>query len=282
MTCGLLADQARYEAGVSPIIVDRQTPLEITEDEFKAWAHLKGVFVSSTLTDMREEREAVRAVVEGIGARPIMWELIAPSDTEPGEAYKAGVRQADIHVLVLKRRYGTRLRSGYSASEEEYEEARENAKPILIRINDEIDMSEREGRLNRWIAELQQFHSTGVYTSPHDLAAQLTASLRNLAVSESTAWAKLNDAAFPYLRFSESPGGGWDAPILLDLVFRTRDRDVERHIDDILESQWVQRHSAEQHKAGPWERDRILGPVRREDLPTPRRRSDIVVRLPWW
>lgn len=48
--------------------------------------------MSSRFTDMCEEREAVKAVTEGIGTGPIMRELVAPSDAEHGEAYKAGVR----------------------------------------------------------------------------------------------------------------------------------------------------------------------------------------------
>lgn len=91
MACDLPVDRATHEAWVSPAIIDRQPP-QITENEFKAGTHPKGVLVSSRFTDMCEEREAVKAVTEGIGTGPIMRELVAPSDAEHGEAYKAGVR----------------------------------------------------------------------------------------------------------------------------------------------------------------------------------------------
>lgn len=74
---------------------------------------------------------------------------IAPVSMPPHEVYTAGVRQADVYVLILKTRYDARLLSGYSACNDEYEEERKRGIPILIWIKDGIPFDEREGHLNR-------------------------------------------------------------------------------------------------------------------------------------
>lgn len=56
------------------IIIDQETPVVLSKEEFQMWAASKRVFVSSTIDDMVDKRAAIRREVEAIGAIPIMWE----------------------------------------------------------------------------------------------------------------------------------------------------------------------------------------------------------------
>jgi hypothetical protein len=223
------------------IIIDQETPIVLSEEEFEMWADSKRVFVSSTVDDMVDERAAVRREIEAIGAEPIMWELIVPVGMPPREAYTAGVKQADVYLLILKTRYGKRLPSGYSACNEEYEEARKRGIPILIWIKEGIPSNEREGHLNRWIAELQQFHSTGSYGISAELGEATRRALRRLASSESHKWAKLDDAVFLYDRFSETPRSMFNSEFSLELALKTRDPSIDSYLRDALVDQFHQR-----------------------------------------
>ncbi|ABI69301.1 DUF4062 domain-containing protein [Syntrophomonas wolfei] len=161
------------------------------------WAAGKSIFISSTINDMRDERKAICEAVQKVGANPVMWETIAPVDEEPNQAYLKGVRSSNIYLLILKTRYGIKLQSGYSPTNEEYEEARRLDLPVRVWIKAGIDAKEREGHLNRWIIELQNFHSTGEYVNENDLGQQVERVLNQMAVEEVRQWIKLGQAVFP-------------------------------------------------------------------------------------
>jgi len=221
------------------LLVDRQTVLTLSEDDFQLWASSQRVFVSSTINDMREERQATRAAIEATGAIPVMWELVTPAEQRAAETYKAGVLGSDIYLLILKERYGQRLQSGYSATEEEYETAKAAGKTILIWTKDGVLSSQREGQLNRWIADLQQFHSIGLYTNPDELAFKVDQALRRLAVEDTYGWARLEDAIFPYEEVTESPG--FDQTVDIEIRFRTRDAAISSYIDSLLTDRMTER-----------------------------------------
>lgn len=179
------------------LIISEPKPRILSMEILRKWSAGKNVFISSTINDMKDERRAVRDTVHKVGANPVMWEILAPTDEEPNQAYSKGVRNSNIYLLVLKTRYGTKLRSGYSPTNEEYEEAYRLNLPIRIWIKAGIDEREREGHLNRWIIELQNFHSTGEYLDENDLGQQVERVLNQMAVEEIYQWIKFGPAIFP-------------------------------------------------------------------------------------
>lgn len=89
------------------------------------------VFISSLISGMEEERAVVKRAIELFRHRAVMAEDFGARPSSPQVACLAGVREADLIVLILGERYGARQASGSSATHEEYREAQGN-KPILV------------------------------------------------------------------------------------------------------------------------------------------------------
>lgn len=66
----------------------------------RAWASGRRVFVSSLITDMPNERAAVRAAIESVGATAVMFEDLGAQDISAERAYLSGVRSSEIYVGV--------------------------------------------------------------------------------------------------------------------------------------------------------------------------------------
>jgi len=139
------------------------------------------IFVSSTIEDLRREREAVEkalrrmqdvffAGMEYFGSRPE-----TPMETSLDE-----VDRSDIYVGIFAQRYGSGI------TEAEYRRARKKGIPLLIYFKDdsapvephhrEID-PERIARLEALKQELKDSHSISSFTSPDDLATKVLADL---------------------------------------------------------------------------------------------------------
>ena len=89
------------------------------------------VFVSSVMRGFAAEREATRRAVETLRHVPIMAEDFGATATTPQVACLEGVRQSDIYVGVFGARYGTRVVSGLSPTEEEFREAERRGLDML-------------------------------------------------------------------------------------------------------------------------------------------------------
>lgn len=100
------------------------------------------VFISSVITGYEQFRDAVAAAVRSLGHEVVRAEDFGASPETPQQACLGGLRQADVVVLVIGARYGSVQPSGYSATEEEYREARES-RPVLVFVEQAVD---REGR----------------------------------------------------------------------------------------------------------------------------------------
>lgn len=101
------------------------------------------VFVSSTLTELAEERAAVREAVGRLRLAPVMFELGARPHP-PRELYRAYLEQSHIFVGIYWQRYGW-VAPGMSVSGLEDEYLLSGARPKLIYIK--TPAPEREGRL---------------------------------------------------------------------------------------------------------------------------------------
>lgn len=93
------------------------------------------VFISSLITGMEAERAAARRAVVALGHEPLMAEDFGACATSPQIACLQGVRDADVVVLILGPRYGTKQDMGISATHEEYLEAR-GSKPIVAFVKE--------------------------------------------------------------------------------------------------------------------------------------------------
>ena len=64
------------------------------------------VFISSVITGSERFRDAVEAAVESLGHEVVRAEDFGASPDTPQQACLAGVRQADVVVLLVGARYG--------------------------------------------------------------------------------------------------------------------------------------------------------------------------------
>lgn len=106
------------------------------------------VFISSTFTDLREER---RAIIDGLlnaDFIPAMMEAFTASNDEQFEYIKRRIDLSDYYILIIGARYGSiNKNTGKSFTEQEYEYAVEKGIPILVFLHSDpynLPASKRE------------------------------------------------------------------------------------------------------------------------------------------
>ncbi len=69
----------------------------------------------------------------------IRSEDFGASPLSPQQACLAGVRESDMVILLLGARYGQKQESGLSPTHEEYREARDRQRPILVFVQGDVE-----------------------------------------------------------------------------------------------------------------------------------------------
>ncbi len=131
------------------------------------------VFVSSVISGFEAERNAAAEGVLTLGEEVIRAEELGAMATTPQRACLAGVRDADLVVLLLGARYGEPQDSGLSATHEEYREARDR-RPILAFVQ---SGASPEPAQQEFIDEVRSWAAGGLtetFDSPADLKANVT------------------------------------------------------------------------------------------------------------
>ena len=182
-----------------PITVDRSPPEPLTTAELRSWMSGQTVFVSSVIAGMTAEREAVRAAVEGMGGRVLMFERLGGRDDDAETAYLTGVRSSDVYVGILGERYGKPEPTGYSPTHTEYNEAIETG----LRISVWATTGEMDGRQRDFLEEVRTFHTTGSYSSPDDLGGGLERRLTEVASAAGSPWCKIGPVLFRARRYTD-------------------------------------------------------------------------------
>jgi len=111
------------------------------------------VFISSVISGLEEYRDAAQRAAETLDHTVIRAEDFPASSTTPRRACLAGVRQADIVVLLLGARYGSVQASGLSPTHEEYREARDR-RPVIVLVQEGVT---RETEQAAFLAEVQDW-----------------------------------------------------------------------------------------------------------------------------
>lgn len=125
------------------------------------------VFVSSTLEELAEEREAVRAAVESMRLVPVMFEMGARPHA-PRNLYRAYLEQSDVFLGIYWQRYGwVAPDEEVSGLEDEYRLSR--GMPRLIYVKAPAD--EREPRLATLLGDIRDQDDTSYkrFTTPDQL-----------------------------------------------------------------------------------------------------------------
>jgi len=94
----------------------------------------------------------------------------------------AGVREAELTVLLLGEKYGAKQASGLSATHEEYQEAQQNRR-VLVFVEKGVEPEPDQAAL---IQEVQQWESgnlTARFATPDELQSTVTQALHHFALS---------------------------------------------------------------------------------------------------
>lgn len=102
------------------------------------------VFVSSTFTDLREERQAAVEAILSTGNIPAGMELFAAGDQSQMEIIKEWIQESDVYLLILGGRYGSiEPESGKSYTQLEYEYALSIGKPHFAVVTSEKALNKK-------------------------------------------------------------------------------------------------------------------------------------------
>jgi len=174
-----------------PLLVDqRSAAIPLSPEPLLGWGAGKQVFVSSLITDMRDERAAARAAIERCGAQPVMFEDLGGQDISATDAYLSGVRRCDIYAGLFGPRYGVRMGDGYSATEAEFREAERNGLRLMLMVNG-ADTGSMDGAQRDLIAGVRNLYTTSSWSTPADLEARLGRRLMDLAAEELAPWVRV-------------------------------------------------------------------------------------------
>jgi hypothetical protein len=144
------------------------------------------VYVSSTLTDLKEHRQAVLDALRKAGAFPIGVEEFVASAGTPIEVCKTEIQSSDLVVLIVAHRYGyVPAGQDLSVTEFEFRAALDRAIPILAFLVDDnypwspelVDIGDAASRLKRFKERVRSQLIVGYFTSPSDLAVRVLQAL---------------------------------------------------------------------------------------------------------
>lgn len=174
------------------LLADLSPAAALDEASVRAWAAEQSVFVSGVIGGMEAERRAAAEAIAKVGARAVLFEDFGGMDDDAEAAYLANVVSSDIYLGVLGRRYGKPLKSGYSASHAEYNEAVLRGLRISVWVpHDELDGPQRD-----FLEAIRVFHTTGSYSSPEELGAKVQRRLHAMAAEALSPWVKVGNTIF--------------------------------------------------------------------------------------
>lgn len=117
------------------------------------------VFISSTFTDLQEERRAVQDAVISMGDFPVQMESFPATDQRQMDFIGPLIEQSDYYVLIIGGRYGTVDATGLSFTHQEFRYAVEKGVPVLVLVHgkpDEIAVGKAEST-DKGRADLAEF-----------------------------------------------------------------------------------------------------------------------------
>lgn len=97
------------------------------------------VFVSSTFSDLKDERSRVMRSIMSLGCIPAGMELFPAMDEKQLEFIKKIIDDSDYYLLIIGGRYGSVNEEGISYTEKEYDYAVQKGIPVIAFLHENID-----------------------------------------------------------------------------------------------------------------------------------------------
>lgn len=160
------------------------------------------VFISSTYSDLKEERSLVMQTIMSLNCIPAGMELFPASNAEQFEFIKRIINDCDYYVLIIGGRYGSLSEDGISYTEKEFDYAREKGLPILAFLHSDLESiplgkSEMDPAKRRMLSMFRDKVSSGrlikFWRNPEDLVGQVATSLSMVIMqSPAVGWVRAN------------------------------------------------------------------------------------------
>jgi hypothetical protein len=164
------------------------------------------IFLSSTYTDLKEERAEVLQAIWELDCIPTGMESFVASNESQWDVIRRVIDECDYYVLVIGGRYGSMTDEGISFTEKEYDYAKKIGLPVLAFVHadpDQIPVGKSEkdepGRqkLNLFRKRVMDAHPVGLWTNAKELGGLVSRSLvREIKINPRPGWIR-NDGASP-------------------------------------------------------------------------------------
>lgn len=162
------------------------------------------VFISSTYSDLVEERRKILDILLMADCIPAGMESFVATDAEQFEVIKKVIDLCDYYVLIIGKRYGSvNPQTGLSYTEMEYDYAKQRGVPVLVfAINEAVELpDEKVEKENSKIEALKQFRLkaltnrlASVWMTPDELTGALAiAIMRAKSEIERPGWQRATD-----------------------------------------------------------------------------------------
>lgn len=163
------------------------------------------VFISSTYSDLRDERSRVSEALSKAGQVPEGMEIFPASSQKQLDFIKRVIDRCDYYILILSGRYGSTTPDGTSFTELEYEYALKKGLPTLAFLHSDpakLDSSKIDGdaakaiRLAAFRDRVQQSSLVDYWTAPDQLATKVVAAIaQEISTNPGIGWIRGNRAA---------------------------------------------------------------------------------------
>lgn len=164
------------------------------------------IFVSSTFTDLVEERAEVIQALWELDCIPTGMEAFVASNDSQWDVIKRVIDECDYYVLIIGGRYGSITNDGISYTEKEYRYAKKIGLPVLAFVHadpeaiasgkTEKDDSLRQ-KLETFREDVMKDHPVRTWSSPTELGGIVSRSLvREIKINPRPGWIR-NDGSSP-------------------------------------------------------------------------------------
>ncbi|WME24429.1 DUF4062 domain-containing protein [Brachybacterium sp. GU-2] len=146
------------------------------------------VFISSTFTDLIDERREVMQALLEMDCLPAGMELFPAGNTDQWTLITGVIEQSDYYLVILGGRYGSVTEEGISYTEKEYDYAVELGIPVMGFVPAEPDAipvgkTDKDSRATERLAEFRkkvQLKMTRDWSNAEDLGSKVTRGLMHL------------------------------------------------------------------------------------------------------
>lgn len=160
------------------------------------------VFVSSTYSDLKEERGKVMQTIMALDCIPAGMELFPAIDAEQFEFIKKIIDDCDYYILIVGGRYGSISDDGISYTEKEYDYAVSKDIPVIAFLHDNIKnltfekseaTEENRKKLKAFRDKVSKGRLVQFWTNADELNGKVAVSLtKTIKIYPAVGWVRAN------------------------------------------------------------------------------------------